>query len=61
MTEYKVNNAIVRIHGTFNDDALRIATARFLKQAERQRKNKKIGETANGRKNGKEHNTRANA
>lgn len=38
MTEYKINNATVRIHGTVNQDVLKAATTKFLKQREIQKK-----------------------
>lgn len=34
MTEYKINNATVRIHGTVDHDKLKAATERYLKRAE---------------------------
>ena len=41
MTEYKFNNAIVRIHGSCDHDNLKAATEAFIKKAERNRKNEK--------------------
>lgn len=38
MTEYIIGNATVRIHGTPDRQRLEVATAKFLKTAERQRK-----------------------
>lgn len=32
MTEYKIGNATVRIHGTVNIDELKTATERFMKK-----------------------------
>lgn len=32
MTEYKIQNATVRIHGTVNLDELKTATERFMKK-----------------------------
>lgn len=41
MTEYKVGNATVRIHGSPDMENLKAATTKFLKQVEIQRKKKK--------------------
>ena len=38
MTEYKIGNAIVRMHGTPNRENLEAATARFLAKVEQQRR-----------------------
>ena len=38
MTEYKIGNATVRVHGTPDPDNLKAATLKFLKQVEQQRK-----------------------
>lgn len=46
MTEYKIGNAIVRVHGTYNLDNVKAATAIFLKKAEKQRRSKKQNEDA---------------
>ena len=35
-TEYKFKNAIVRIHGTVNEEVVKAAAIKFLKEAERQ-------------------------
>ena len=32
MTEYKINNAVVRIHGDVDHDRLRTATEKFMKK-----------------------------
>jgi hypothetical protein len=44
MTEYKIGNATVRIHGTADQDRIRTATVDFLKKAEKQRRRKKKNE-----------------
>lgn len=42
MTEYKIGNAIVRIHGEADKEKIKAATERFLKQIEKKKKvNKK--------------------
>lgn len=42
MTEYKIGNAVVRMHGECDREKLKEATTIFLKKAEAQRrKNKK--------------------
>lgn len=41
-TTYKHGKATVRIHGQCDPDNLKAATTRFLKQAEAQRKRKKV-------------------
>ena len=40
MQEYRTENAIVRIHGTPNMDRVKAATETFLKNAEKQRREK---------------------
>jgi hypothetical protein len=40
MTEYKIGNATVRIHGSMNQDTVRAATERFVKKAIQQKKKK---------------------
>lgn len=44
MTEYKFNNAKVRVHGTPDPDNLKTATQRFLKEAEQQKRKKVTNE-----------------
>lgn len=39
MTEYKINNATVRIHGTVDRENLKRATAQYLKKVVRSKKN----------------------
>ena len=41
MTEYKINNATVRVHGACDTDNLRKATETYLKKVVRSRKNEK--------------------
>ena len=41
MTEYKINNASVRIHGTVDRENLKRATAQYLKKVVRSKKNEK--------------------
>lgn len=41
MTEYKIGNAIVRIHGEANTEKIKAATERFLKQIEKKKKENK--------------------
>jgi hypothetical protein len=38
VTEYKVGKATVRIHGNPDPEKVKVATVKFLKQAEKQRK-----------------------
>lgn len=38
MTEYKVGNAIVRIHGSVDQEAIKAATESFLKKVVRKQK-----------------------
>lgn len=40
MTEFKIGNALVRIHGTCNQDNLKAASEKFLKKALKQKKEK---------------------
>ena len=40
MTEYKIGNAIVRIHGEADKEKIKSATERFLKQVEKKKKEK---------------------
>lgn len=51
MQEYRIGNATVRIHGNCDPERLKAATARFLKQAEAQRRK-------NNRKEGKKNDSR---
>ena len=46
MTEYKVGNATVRIHGSPDMENLKAATVKFLKQVEMSRKKKKAAVTS---------------
>lgn len=41
MTEYKINNATVRIHGETDKEKIKAATERFLKQIEKKKKQSK--------------------
>lgn len=41
MEEYRINNAVIRVHGSYDPEKLRESTIRFLKQAQIQRKKKK--------------------
>lgn len=41
MTEYKIGCAIVRIHGSCDQDNLKAATEEFVKKVERKKKNEK--------------------
>ena len=41
MTQFKFDNARVRIHGTTDKEKLKASTLAFLKKAERNRKNEK--------------------
>ena len=41
MKEYRTDKAIVRIHGTVNQERLVKSTETFLKKAEKQRREKK--------------------
>ena len=41
MTEFKINNAIVRIHGEADKEKIKAATERFLKQVEKKKKENK--------------------
>lgn len=46
MTEYKIGNATVRIHGTANQEKIRDVTVEFLKAVEaKKRKTKKEKQT----------------
>lgn len=38
MTEYKIGNATVRIHGSVDREKLKAATERYLKKVEAQKK-----------------------
>lgn len=38
MTEYKTKNAIIRIHGTANEEKVKAAAETFLKKAKRRAK-----------------------
>lgn len=38
MTEYRIGNATIRLHGTPDADKVKTATATFLKKAEAKRK-----------------------
>ena len=40
MTEYKIGRAIVRIHGSVNQDTVRAATERFVKKVMQHKKKK---------------------
>lgn len=40
MTEYKLGNATVRIHGTANQEKIRDATVEFLKAVETRKRKK---------------------
>lgn len=40
MTEYKIGNALVRIHGTADQNNVKAATERFIKRAIQQKKKK---------------------
>lgn len=40
MTEYKIGNAIVRIHGEADVEKIKAATERFLKRVEKKKKEK---------------------
>lgn len=44
MTEYKIGNAIVRVHGTVDQDKIKAATVIFMKKVEKQRRSKKKNE-----------------
>lgn len=44
MTEYRVGNAIVRMHGTPDLGKVRAAAEQFLKEVEKQRRQKAGGE-----------------
>ena len=41
MTEYRIENAIVRIHGEADKEKIKAATERFLKQIEKKNKEKR--------------------
>jgi hypothetical protein len=41
MTEYKINNATVRIHGNADPEKVRSATEKYLKKVVRSKKNEK--------------------
>lgn len=41
MTEYKINNATVRIHGTVDSENLKKSTEKYLKKVVRSKKNEK--------------------
>lgn len=41
MTEYKYQNAVVRIHGTVNQEKLESASVNFMKKVIRRKKEKK--------------------
>jgi hypothetical protein len=47
MEQYKIGNAVVRIHNEPNQDKIRTATERFLKQVQIQ---KKKGEKQNAKR-----------
>ena len=40
MTEYKIGNTTVRIHGEVDTEKIKAATERFLKQIEKKKKEK---------------------
>lgn len=40
MTEYKINNAVVRIHGEVDNDRLKTATEKFMKKVLKCRREK---------------------
>ena len=44
MTEYKFENATVRIHGTASKETIEAATIRFLKKVHKIRKQKERGD-----------------
>lgn len=41
MTEYKIGHAIVRIHGQVDKEKIKSATEMFMKQVQKQKKEKK--------------------
>lgn len=44
MTEFKIGNAVVRIHGNPDRDKLKEATVAYLKKVERKKRNEKKGQ-----------------
>lgn len=40
MTEYKIGNAVVRIHGTADPETIKAATEKFLKKVEAAKRKK---------------------
>lgn len=44
MTEFKIKNATVRIHGNSNPDKLKAATVNFMKKAQKQKRRMKQNE-----------------
>lgn len=48
MTEYKINNATVRIHGTYDPETVKTATEKYLKKVVRSKKNEKENSKENG-------------
>lgn len=44
MTEYKIGNAVVRIHGTADREKIKAATEKFLKKVEAAKKKRKAKE-----------------
>lgn len=41
MTEYRLNNAVVRVHGTVDSENLKKSTENYLKKVVRSKKNEK--------------------
>ena len=41
MTEYRIGNAVVRIHGEVDHDNLKAATEKFMKKVHKARKQKR--------------------
>lgn len=51
-TEYRIGNAIVRIHGQADQEKIKAATERFLKKVEASKRAKKKGGVDNVQQNG---------
>lgn len=41
MTEYRIGNAVVRIHGSYDEETLKAATEKFMKKVHKIRKQKR--------------------
>lgn len=48
MKEYRLNNAVVRVHGTVDSENLKKSTEKYLKKVVRSKKNEKENSKENG-------------